>query len=110
MLAKRDFGQLRSWPTSDNLFAKCDDAKGFLQATDTGIGLPSSEADEAYILALVMKTGSEMPQSPPRKRANSMSHEVYSPIVGHSLGGEGSCRGIKFLSVFMTFNTIIIHI
>ena len=92
------------------LFAKCDDAKGFLQATDTGIGLPSSEADEAYILALVMKTGSEMPQSPPRKRANSMSHEVYSPIVGHSLGGEDSCRGINFLSVFMTFNTIIVHI
>ena len=92
------------------LFAKCDDAKGFLQATDTGIGLPSSEADEAYILALVMKTGSEMPQSPPRKRANSKSHEVYSPIVGHSLGGEDSCRGINFLSIFMTFNTIIIHI
>ena len=67
------------------LFAKCDDAKGFLQATDTGIGLPS-EADEAYILTLVMKTGSE-PQSPPRKRLNSRSHEVYSPVQGGPAGG-----------------------
>ena len=67
------------------LFAKCDDAKGFLQATDTGIGLPS-EADEAYILTLVMKTGSE-PQSPPRKRLNSRSHEAYSPVQGGPAGG-----------------------
>ena len=67
------------------LFTKCDDARGFLQATDTGIGHPS-EADEAYILTLVMKTGLE-PQSPPRKRLNSRSHEVYSPVQGEPAGG-----------------------
>ena len=67
------------------MFTKCDDARGFLQATDTGIGHPS-EADKAYILTLVMKTGLE-PQSPPRKRLNSRSHEVYSPVQGEPAGG-----------------------
>ena len=68
------------------LFTKCDDARGFLQATDTGIGHPS-EADEAYILTLVMKNESE-PQLPlPRKRLNSRSHEVYSPVRGGPAGG-----------------------
>ena len=68
------------------LFAKCDDARGFLQATDTGIGHPS-EADKAYILTLVMKNESE-PQLPlPRKRLNSRSHEVYSPVRGGPAGG-----------------------
>lgn len=68
------------------LFAKCDDARGFLQATDTGIGHPS-EADEAYILTLVLKNESEPQLPPPRKRLNSRSHEVYSPVRGEPAGG-----------------------
>lgn len=68
------------------LFAKCDDARGFLQATDTGIGHPS-EADEAYIVTLAMKNESEPQLPPPRKRLNSRSHEVYSPVRGGPAGG-----------------------
>ena len=91
-------------------FALCDDLNGFMQATHTGMALADMDTARKAYLFCFEKKATEMPQSPPRKRANSKSHEVYSPIVGHSLGGEGSCRGIKFLSVFMTFNTIIIHI
>ena len=68
------------------LFAKCDDARGFLQATDTGIGHPS-EADEAYIVTLAMKNESEPQLPPPRKRLNSRSHEVYRPVRGGPAGG-----------------------
>ena len=72
------------------LFAKCDDARGFLQATDTGMD-HAPDANEAYIFGFVKKTGSELLlQSPPRKRLNSRSHEVYSPVQGVKVGASGS--------------------
>ena len=63
---------------------------------------------ESYLFCLEKKS-TEMPRSPPKKRTNSMSHEVYSPVVGHSLGG-GEDSGQGSMTNFLLIFIIITHL
>ena len=89
-------------------FALCDDGSGFMQATHTGMVKICDTPGESYLFCLEKKS-TEMPRSPPKKRTNSMSHEVYSPVVGHSLGG-GEDSGQGSMTNFLLIFIIITHL
>jgi ubiquitin C-terminal hydrolase len=64
-------------------YTECDDGRGFMQATHTGLRLNDTDVLQSYITCYVMGP-SEPTHSPPAKRRCSFSHAVYSPVANEN--------------------------